>query len=401
MRPAAVAPALGRRQLGWLLLLVVALVFPVIAAPFGNSWVRIVDQALLYVMLALGLNIVVGFAGLLDLGYIAFYALGAYMTALLASPQFAAVLESFINQYPAIGNALVALAGPEIAAKGIHLSVWAIVPLGAALAALFGALLGAPTLKLRGDYIAIVTLGFGEIIRIFMNNLNAPVNITNGPQGINMIDPIRVFGVSLAGEPGSGAMVHVGPISMPSVNAYYYLFLGLVLLTIFISLRLQHSRLGRAWVAIREDEIAARAMGINTRNLKLLAFAMGASFGGVAGAMFASFQGFVSPESFALTESIAVVAMVVLGGMGHIPGVVLGALLLAALPELLRHVVEPVQLALFGTVLLETEVLRQLLYGLALVAIMLYRPAGLWPSPRAEDRPTASHDVTANVPPIR
>jgi branched-chain amino acid transport system permease protein len=187
---------------------------------------------------------------------------------------------------------------------------------------------------------------------------------------------------------------------MPSVNAYYYLFLVLVLLTIFISLRLQHSRLGRAWVAIREDEIAARAMGINTRNLKLLAFAMGASFGGVAGAMFASFQGFVSPESFALTESIAVVAMVVLGGMGHIPGVVLGALLLAALPELLRHVVEPVQLALFGAVLLEAEVLRQLLYGLALVAIMLYRPAGLWPSPRAEDRPTASHDVTANAPPV-
>ncbi len=396
-RPAIPDPKL-RRQLGWQLLLVAALVFPVIVAPFGNSWVRIVDQALLYVMLALGLNIVVGFAGLLDLGYIAFYALGAYMTALLASPQFAAVLESFINQYPVIGNALVAMAGPEVVAKGIHLSVWAIVPLGAALAALFGALLGAPTLKLRGDYIAIVTLGFGEIIRIFMNNLNGPVNITNGPQGINMIDPIRVFGVSLAGEPGSGAMVHLGPFSMPSVNAYYYLFLVLVLLTIFISLRLQHSRLGRAWVAIREDEIAARAMGINTRNLKLLAFAMGASFGGIAGAMFASFQGFVSPESFALTESIAVVAMVVLGGMGHIPGVVLGGLLLAALPELLRHVVEPVQLALFGAVLLETEVLRQLLYGLALVVIMLYRPAGLWPSPRAEDRPTASHDVALDAP---
>lgn len=364
--------------------------FPFIASNFGNSWVRIMDLALLYIMLALGLNIVVGFAGLLDLGYIAFYALGAYMTGLLASPQFATVLESFVNQYPAVGNALVWMLGPEVLQNGIHLSVWLIVPLGAALAAFFGALLGAPTLKLRGDYLAIVTLGFGEIIRIFMNNLNGPVNITNGPQGINMIDPIRIFGVSLAGEPGSRATVFFGEYGMPSVNAYYFLFLGLCIATIFISIRLQHSRLGRAWVAIREDEIAAKAMGINTRNIKLLAFAMGASFGGVAGAMFASFQGFVSPESFSLMESIAVLAMVVLGGIGHIPGVVLGGVILAALPEVLRHVVEPMQRTLFGQVLIEAEVLRQLLYGLAMVVIMLYRPAGLWPAPRHEDRPTAS-----------
>jgi branched-chain amino acid transport system permease protein len=337
-------------------------------------------------MLALGLNIVVGFAGLLDLGYIAFYAIGAYMTGLLASPQFATVLESFVNQYPPLGEALVRLFGPEIAQHGIHLSIWFIVPLGAALAGLFGALLGAPTLKLRGDYLAIVTLGFGEIIRIFMNNLNAPVNITNGPQGINLIDPIRIFGVSLAGEAGSRATVHIGGFAMPSVNAYYFLFLLLCIATIFVSSRLQHSRLGRAWVAIREDEIAAKAMGINTRNLKLLAFAMGASFGGVAGAMFAAFQGFVSPESFSLTESIAVLAMVVLGGMGHIPGVVLGGVILAALPEVLRHVVEPMQKSLFGQVYIEAEVLRQLLYGLAMVIIMLNRPDGLWPSPRHEDR---------------
>ena len=386
------AISLRDKRLAWAVL-ALALVFPLLVSPFGNSWVRIMDLALLYVLLALGLNIVVGFAGLLDLGYIAFYAVGAYMTALLASPQFAVVLESFINQYPPIGNTLLWLLGPEVARSGIHLSVWAIVPLAAAVAGLAGALLGAPTLKLRGDYLAIVTLGFGEIIRIFMNNLNAPVNITNGPQGINMIDPIRVFGVSFAGEAGSGAMVRLGPFSMPSVNAYYYLFLLLVLVSMFISARLQHSRLGRAWIAIREDEVAARAMGINTRNMKLLAFAMGATFGGVAGAMFASFQGFVSPESFSLTESIAVVAMVVLGGMGHVPGVVLGAVLLAALPELLRHGVEPLQVALLGRVWLEAEVLRQLLYGLALVAIMLYRPSGLWPSPRAEDRPTASHDA--------
>ncbi|QOY93683.1 ABC transporter ATP-binding protein [Massilia sp. UMI-21] len=370
--------------------LAVMLAFPFFASQYGNSWVRIIDIALLYIMLALGLNIVVGFAGLLDLGYIAFFAVGAYLVGLFASPQFAALLESVIYYSPALGEALVALFGPEIAQEGIHLSVWAIVPLAALVAALFGALLGAPTLKLRGDYLAIVTLGFGEIIRIFMNNLNDPINFTNGPQGINMIDPIRVFGVSLAGEAGSQATVHIGSFSMPSVNAYYFLFLLLTIATIFVTSRLQHSRLGRAWVAIREDEIAAKAMGINTRNVKLLAFAMGASFGGVAGAMFGAFQGFVSPESFSLTESIAVLAMVVLGGIGHIPGVVLGGVLLAALPEVLRHVVEPAQQALFGTVLIESEVLRQLLYGLALVLIMLINPAGLWPSPNREERPNAA-----------
>ena len=372
------------------LLLALMLAFPFFASQYGNSWVRIIDIALLYIMLALGLNIVVGFAGLLDLGYIAFFAVGAYLTGLFASPQFAALLESVVYYSPALGDALVALLGEEIRTEGIHLSVWAIVPLAALVAALFGALLGAPTLKLRGDYLAIVTLGFGEIIRIFMNNLNDPINFTNGPQGINMIDPIRIFGVSLAGEAGSQSTVYIGGYAMPSVNAYYFLFLALCIATIFITSRLQHSRLGRAWVAIREDEIAAKAMGINTRNVKLLAFSMGASFGGVAGAMFAAFQGFVSPESFSLTESIAVLAMVVLGGIGHIPGVVLGGVLLAALPEVLRHVVEPAQMAMFGKVVIEAEVLRQLLYGLALVLIMLVRPAGVWPSPNREERPTAA-----------
>jgi branched-chain amino acid transport system permease protein len=373
------------------LLLVLLLAFPFVASQYGNSWVRIVDIALLYIMLALGLNIVVGFAGLLDLGYIAFFAVGAYLTGLFASPQFVALLESVVNYHPAIGEALIGVFGPEIQQNGIHLSVWAIVPLAALVAGLFGALLGAPTLKLRGDYLAIVTLGFGEIIRIFMNNLNDPINFTNGPQGINMIDPIRIFGVSLAGEAGSQSTVYIGGYAMPSVNAYYFLFLLLCIATIFITSRLQHSRLGRAWVAIREDEIAAKAMGINTRNVKLLAFSMGASFGGVAGAMFGAFQGFVSPESFSLTESIAVLAMVVLGGIGHIPGVVLGGVLLAALPEVLRHVVEPAQMAMFGKVVIEAEVLRQLLYGLALVGIMLVRPAGMWPSPNKEDRPAAAN----------
>ncbi len=316
-----------------------------LGAAGGRGWVRILDFALLYVMLALGLNIVVGFAGLLDLGYIAFYAVGAYLYALLASPQF-----------------------------GIHLPFWVLLPLGASVAGVFGVLLGAPTLKLRGDYLAIVTLGFGEIIRIFLNNLNAPVNITNGPQGVNMIDPIAFGGFSLAHTQ------RILGIEVPSVHLYYYLFLALALLVILITLRLENSRIGRAWVAIREDEIAAKSMGINTRNIKLLAFAMGATFGGVAGGLFAGFQGFVSPESFVLMESIVVLCMVVLGGMGHIPGVILGAVLLAAMPELFRHTIVPLQRELFGRVVLDPEVVRMLLFGLALVLVMLFRPAGIWPS---------------------
>ena len=333
----------------WLGVALVALalgVLPfVVGAAGGRGWVRIVDFALLYVMLALGLNIVVGFAGLLDLGYIAFYAVGAYLYALLASPHF-----------------------------GVHLPFWVLLPLGATVAGVFGVLLGAPTLKLRGDYLAIVTLGFGEIIRIFLNNLNAPINITNGPQGVNMIDPIAFGGFSLA------RTHRILGIAVPSVHLYYYLFLALALLVILITLRLENSRIGRAWVAIREDEIAARSMGINTRNVKLLAFAMGATFGGVAGGLFAGFQGFVSPESFVLMESIVVLCMVVLGGMGHIPGVILGAVLLSAMPELFRHTIVPLQRELFGRIVLDPEVVRMLLFGLALVLVMLFRPAGIWPS---------------------
>lgn len=360
---------------GLAILVVALLIAPVVAGHAGDSWVRILDFALLYIMLALGLNIVVGFAGLLDLGYIAFYAIGAYLCALLASPQFATVLQSFVDTYPDLGNWLVAVFGPEITANGIHLPMWVIIPAGALLAATFGIILGAPTLKLRGDYLAIVTLGFGEIIRIFMNNLNSPVNITNGPQGILNIEP------KLYGDVSFRQPIEMFGITVSVVQLYYYLFLALVVVIVFFSIRLQNSRIGRAWVAIREDEIAAKAMGINTRNIKLLAFAMGASFGGVSGAMFGAFQGFVSPESFGLLESIVVLAMVVLGGMGHIPGVILGGVLLAAFPEVLRHVAVPVQNAIFGHVLIDAEVIRQLLYGVAMVAIMLFRPAGLWPAP--------------------
>jgi len=321
------------------------LALPFALAAVGTTWVRITNLAILFVFLSLGLNIVVGFAGLLDLGYVAFYAVGAYVYALLASPHF-----------------------------GIHWPFWVILPIGAAVAALFGVLIGAPTLKLRGDYLAIVTLGFGEIVRIFLNNLSQPVNITNGPQGIARIDPFRLDGVDFSRSDSFFGLVFSGPIK------YYYLLLVVLLAVIFINVRLQNSRIGRAWEAIREDEIAARSMGIDTTRVKLLAFAMGATFGGVAGGMFSAIQGFVSPESFVLVESIMVVSMVVLGGMGNIWGVILGALLLSFVPEILRFTVEPAQKQLFGRMIIEPEVIRMLIFGFALVLVMTLRPGGLWPS---------------------
>ena len=333
------------------------LLLPLLLQGFGNAWVRIADMALLYVLLALGLNIVVGYAGLLDLGYVAFFAIGAYMYGLMASPHLS---ESF---------AMVASLFPN----GVHSPLWIVIPLAAGLAGFFGVLLGAPTLRLRGDYLAIVTLGFGEIIRVFLNNLDHPVNITNGPKGINQIDSISFFGLNL------GKKVEVLGFELASVSLYYYLFLALVLVSVLICHRLELSRVGRAWMAIREDEVAAKAMGINTRNLKLLAFGMGATFGGVSGAMFASFQGFISPESFGLMESVMVVAMVVLGGIGHLPGVILGAVLLSALPEVLRYVAGPLQALSGGR--MDASILRQLLIAVAMISIMLLRPKGLWPSP--------------------
>lgn len=338
------------RRLAWLAYLALAVLLT--ALPFltgealGRGWVRILDFALLYIMLALGLNIVVGYAGLLDLGYIAFYAVGAYLYALLASPHF-----------------------------DLHLPFWALLPLGAGLAGIFGILLGAPTLRLRGDYLAIVTLGFGEIIRIFLTNLNAPINITNGPQGVNLIDPVAFGGFSF-----NQTHTFFGVI-FPGIYTYYYLFLVLALLMIFISLRLQNSRIGRAWVAIREDEVAAEAMGINTRNIKLLAFAMGASFAGISGGLFAGFQGFISPESFNLFESIIVLCMIVLGGMGNIAGVILGAVLLTVFPEALRYIGD-LQRFIFGQIYVDAADLRMLIFGLALILIMIFRPAGLLPSVR-------------------
>jgi branched-chain amino acid transport system permease protein len=324
-----------------------------LTAPFwagallGAYWVRILDYCLLYAILALGLNIVVGYAGLLDLGFIAFYAVGAYVFALLASPHV-----------------------------DLHWSPWLILPISAAVAALVGALLGAPTLRLRGDYLAIVTLGFGEIVRLFITNLDRPVNITNGPQGISGIDPLSIGGWRF--DQG----LDLGAINVVGAQLYFYVLLALVIVAVVACRRLENSRIGRAWVAIREDEVAATAMGINTRNMKLLAFAMGASFGGIGGGLFASFQGFVSPESFTLMESVMVLCMVVLGGMGHVPGVLLGAFLLTITPEILREVISPLQQQVFGHQVVDPENLRMLLFGLAMILVMLYRPGGLWPSAR-------------------
>ncbi|MEP6724081.1 MAG: ABC transporter ATP-binding protein, partial [Variovorax sp.] len=239
-----------KKNIVWFLIAAVGLlVLPLLLQTQGNAWVRIVDIALLYVLLSLGLNIVVGYAGLLDLGYVAFFAIGAYMFALLGSPHLTDTFPAIKAMFP----------------NGLHISVFVVVPLALVLAGMFGVLLGAPTLRLRGDYLAIVTLGFGEIIRVFLNTLDHPVNVTNGPKGLDAIDPIHFLGVNL------GRPLKLGDYTISSVSLYYYLFLALVIFTVIISHRLQLSRVGRAWMAIREDEIAAKAMGINTRNMKLLA----------------------------------------------------------------------------------------------------------------------------------
>jgi branched-chain amino acid transport system permease protein len=358
------APAkalLPRRALFWVFSAIALLALPFATRLAGGAyWVRVLDFTLLYAMMALGLNIIVGYAGLLDMGFIAFYAVGAYLAALLSSPHLT-------SQFPAL---LTAFPG------GLHVPT-AFLALGAmVLAAGAGLLLGWPTLRLRGDYLAIVTLGFGEIIRVFLRNLDRPVNITNGPKGIMQVDPASILGFNFS------KTLRIGGLELKSIFLYYYLLVALVALAALVSARLENSRTGRAWEAIREDEDAAAAAGIRVSRLKLSAFALGASLGGLAGALFAAFQGFVSPESFVYGESIAVLAMVVAGGMGNLPGVLLGSLLLAAMPEMLRSVAVPAQEALFGRMIVDAEIVRQLLFGAALVAVMLFRPSGLWPKRR-------------------
>jgi branched-chain amino acid transport system permease protein len=274
---------------------------------------RILDFVLLYAMLGMGLNIVVGYAGLLDLGYVAFYAIGAYTYALLASPQF-----------------------------DLHLPFALILVIGSALAALAGVLLGIPVLRLRGDYLAIVTLGFGEIIRVLMNNLDG---LTNGPQGIARIDEATILGWRLE-----------------SPRDFLFLLVGLTSLVFLFVWRLQESAFGTALAAVREDQDAARGCGIDTTGVKLIAFATSAAIGGLGGVVFAAMQRFVSPESFTFWESLSIVLVVVVGGLGNPFGMVLGAGLLVLMPELLRAYAD----------------YRQLLYGIALVLIVLARPMGLF-----------------------
>lgn len=290
------------------LLIVVALVFP-----FANDYqTTILTTALMYVILGLGLNIAVGLAGLLHLGYVAFYAVGAYTYALL-------------NMYYGVG-------------------FWVAVPLGGILATLFGIALGIPVLRLRGDYLAIVTLGFGEITRITLENWDA---LTNGPSGIAQIPKPGLFGMELTTQQG--------------IMYVYYLAVGLAVLTVFATYRLQNSRIGRALMAMREDEIASQAMGIDITRTKLTAFALSAFFAGMAGVLFAAKTGFINPQSFTFMESAIILSIVVLGGMGSIIGVIIGALILILLPEYLREV---------GNY-------RMLLFGASMVIMMIFRPQGI------------------------
>jgi branched-chain amino acid transport system permease protein len=326
------------------LLAVLLLLFPLTQA--GNTfWIQVTAQAGLFVLAALGLNIVVGSAGLLDLGYVAFFAIGAYTAALT-------------------GNALLTNLNFHIP---FLLVLFVVAPV---VAAIFGVLLGAPTLRLRGDYLAIVTLGFGEIVRISLNNLDA---ITRGPNGISSIpDPVAA-GWSI------GEGFTVGGFEITGNAVYLYLELVLIAFTLAVIYRLNDSRIGRAWVAVREDEVAAAAMGINTTTIKLLAFGAGAWFAGMAGATNAHLITQVSPDSFTFAISVLILAMVVLGGLGNPPGVVLGAIILTYLPEKLR----------------EFSDIRFLVFGFALVLMMRFRPEGLLPSARRRRELRATDETAA------
>lgn len=342
---------------------VALLLLPWLLQALGTHAVRVAGMASLYVLLALGLNIVVGWAGLLDLGYVAFYALGAYLFALLASPHLTEQFAALAAHFP----------------QGLHTPWWLVLPAAALLAAAAGRLLGWPTLKLRGDYLALVTLAGGEIVRLFIINLGHPVNLTDGAKGLGRLDALQVFGI-----PFNRPLV-LGPLVLLPVTLHLYLFLAVLLLVLLACRGLQHSRFGRAWAAMREDEPAAAAMGLDLRALKLLAFGLGAAIGGVAGVLFAAFQGFVSPEAFTLQESVMIVAMVVLGGGGQVGAVVAAALLLAVLPEALRYVVGPLQEATQGRI--NAGILRQFLVALAMIVVVRWRPHGLWPPRRPPPQP--------------
>jgi branched-chain amino acid transport system permease protein len=297
-------------------------------------------QVLIYIMLGWGLNIVVGLAGLLDLGYVAFYAVGAYSYALLA--------------------------------KEFGLSFWILLPLAGCLSAFWGILLGFPVLRLRGDYLAIVTLAFGEIIRLVLINW---VSFTNGYAGISGIPRPTFFGIPFnADDDGFAAVFGLEFSPLYRTIFLYYVIVALALLTAFVTFRLRKLPVGRAWEALREDEIACRSLGVNTTNTKLTAFAMGAMFGGFAGSFFAARQGFISPESFTFMESAMIVAIVVLGGMGSMIGVAIAATAMIGGTEIMRDLDFLKQI--FGNDFDPTQY-RMLLFGLAMVLIMIWKPRGL------------------------
>jgi branched-chain amino acid transport system permease protein len=357
----ALAPWLGSIAMGF------AVAYPLIALSIagfqgGPKWIDNYGvQILIYVMLGFGLNIVVGLAGLLDLGYVAFYAVGAYSYALLA--KFGLPYISIASTYPYLDIDYLQL-GPW--------AFWALLPVSGCLAAFWGLLLGFPVLRLRGDYLAIVTLAFGEIIRLILINW---VDLTNGYAGITGIPRPTFFGIPFnADDDGFAALFGLEFSPIYRTVFLYYVILALALLTVFVTLRLRRLPIGRAWEALREDEIACRSLGINTTNTKLTAFALGAMFGGFAGAFFASRQGFISPESFTFMESAVIVAIVVLGGMGSLVGVAIAAVLMIGGTEIMREL--DFLKAVFGNDFDPTQY-RMLLFGFAMVLIMVWKPRGL------------------------
>jgi branched-chain amino acid transport system permease protein len=360
-------------------------------------YLEVIFQISVFAALALGLNIVVGFAGLLDLGYVAFYAVGAYIWAIFGSQQ--------LLMLDAVPGTAAATSEFPLPADSFYL----FLILGVALAALTGILLGLPVLRLRGDYLAIVTLGFGEVIRVLANNLDKPINLTNGPQGITpiqrptlpepLLDALRVILNPLVGfDVNRFRLVKINITEAQFYNLFFYLAaLSVILVVVLVVRRLDDSKIGRAWTAIREDETAAIAMGIPLVRMKLAAFAAGASFAGAMGVLFAASRTFVSPESFSFMQSIGVLSMVILGGLGSIPGVILGAAVVVILNlqvlqglslylSELRQSDAVIPIINFAWKNLSTQLdpakYQRMLFGLILILMMIYRPAGLIPAER-------------------
>jgi branched-chain amino acid transport system permease protein len=360
------------------LLIVAAFVFPIVDSALETDLMFPAIIVAMYILLALGLNIVVGFAGLLDLGFVAFYALGAYVVGWLASSHFRQVSFS-------LGSTAASITGGD--PPGIHISFWILLIIAGAFAALCGVIIGAPTLRLRGDYLAIVTLGFGEIIPKFFQNGDdlGGFNLTNGTIGIKAIDSpgIQILPDTFDAWQRFGTLY---------LHPWYYTILVVVLITIYVNVRLRDSRLGRAWISVREDETAAAAMGINPVTTKLWAYALGAVFGGLAGAFYAAFIKNIFPDAFAFNISIIVLCMVILGGMGNIYGVILGAIILQGLnfyllPQI-NEWVHAIGSAVGSPALSQADIPKYnfLLFGVILVLMMILRPEGIIPNrQRAEE----------------